>query len=568
MLKIKQLYTLPKTIDPIIFSDGFNIILGEKSELSDKNNGVGKSLCIEFINFALLKKKSDSRVSLIPKEVFSPETFICLDLEIHEISYTIQRSIKESEQPTIIFNKKEHKFNKIEDATKYLTEKLFSNLSINYPSFRVMLGPLIRDEKSEFKSLINCYDTKLRVPENYTPHLYLFGINFDLYEKIKQNIKTIEEVSNDILRIEENVKLLRQKNIDDARSDLNELDSEVNSIENSINKLENLTGYEIVKNEIILLEEKIEALRRRETILKHNISKLKLVSQRADIDIIEISEFYEQIKNGLGSLISKDLAEVISFKERIDEFQNRLIKDRKDLLTKELSEIKNELCELDKKYSENLAVLDQKGELKNLKQTYAAFKEKTTQLSQLKSFVDKYDKLEYEKQKLKSEKEANLLQLQSEIQSKKFIIDDFQKNILNIHEYIQGNKQASFQIKHTNKKQVIEIVMRIDDDGSHSIEREKVFIYDISLLLNKYTQKNHPGFLIHDNILDVDQHTLKKNINFLESKANFGSTQYILTLNSDRLEIANIELLSSLDSYVRARFTKNRRFLKAKYQEL
>jgi hypothetical protein len=39
-----------------------------------------------------------------------------------------------------------------------------------------------------------------------------------------------------------------------------------------------------------LLEEKIEALRRRETILKHNISKLKLVSQRADIDIIEISE--------------------------------------------------------------------------------------------------------------------------------------------------------------------------------------------------------------------------------------------------------------------------------------
>jgi len=87
-------------------------------------------------------------------------------------------------------------------------------------------------------------------------------------------------------------------------------------------------------------------------------------------------------------------------------------------------------------------------------------------------------------------------------------------------------------------------------------------------LLNKYTQKNHPGFLIHDNILDVDQHTLKKNINFLESKANFGSTQYILTLNSDRLEIANIELLSSLDSYVRARFTKNRRFLKAKYQEL
>ena len=109
--------------------------------------------------------------------------------------------------------------------------------------------------------------------------------------------------------------------------------------------------------------------------------------------------------------------------------------------------------------------------------------------------------------------------------------------------------------------------MRIDDDGSHSVEREKVFIYDIALLLNQHTQKNHPGFLIHDNILDVDQDTLVKSINFLENKANFGSSQYILTLNSDRLEVSETKLVDTLDSYVRARFTKNNRFLKTKYQE-
>ena len=40
--------------DSITFHDGFNIILGEKSESSEKRNGVGKSIAIEFINFVLL----------------------------------------------------------------------------------------------------------------------------------------------------------------------------------------------------------------------------------------------------------------------------------------------------------------------------------------------------------------------------------------------------------------------------------------------------------------------------------------------------------------------------------
>ncbi len=567
MLKIKRLYTIPEVIDPIPFSEGLNLVLGEKDDSSDKRNGVGKSLCIEFVNFALFKQKSHSRVAFIPKEVFSPETYVCLDIEIHGKSYTIKRSLKESEEPTIIEADNAFRFAKIEDATKYLTEKLFASVTSNYPSFRVIIGPLIRDERSEFKSLVNCYDTKYRIPENYTPHLYLLGIEIELYEQIKQLIKTIDDISNDISRIKENVKLLRQKDIDDARSDLNELDDEVHSIETSIGKLENLTGYEIVKDEIISLEGEIEAHRRQKTILKQHIVKLKTVSQKVEIDPSEISEFYDQLIEGLGSLISKNLSEVIDFKARIDEFQNQLINERKESLLKETAAIDKALVSLDKRYSENLAVLDQKGELKNLKQTYAAFKEKTDELSQLRSFVDRYDQLEAEKQRIKSEKEVCLLKLQSQIHSQKNVIDDFQKTILSIHEYVQGNKLASFQIKNTNKKQVVEIIMRIDSDGSHSVEREKVFIYDIALLLNQYTQKKHPGFLIHDNIFDVDQDTLIKSIKFLEDRALFGSTQYILTINSDRLELEGKSYLDDLVPYVRAQFTKQDRFLKTKYQE-
>lgn len=55
MIKINKLYSEPEIFTPISFDFGVNIIMGEKSEKTNKKIGVGKSVCIEFINFCLLK---------------------------------------------------------------------------------------------------------------------------------------------------------------------------------------------------------------------------------------------------------------------------------------------------------------------------------------------------------------------------------------------------------------------------------------------------------------------------------------------------------------------------------
>ena len=158
-----------------------------------------------------------------------------------------------------------------------------------------------------------------------------------------------------------------------------------------------------------------------------------------------------------------------------------------------------------------------------------------------------------------------MLRLQSNIIEARKTLESFERTILDIHEYVQGNRKASFEIKQTSKKQVVEIVMRIDDDGSHSVEREKVFIYDLALLLNEDTRKRHPGILIHDNIFDVDHDTLLKSLRYLTDRAKFDvGQQYILTLNADRLDDVTKRALAP---HVRAEFTKQHRFLKAKYQE-
>lgn len=145
MLKIRRLYSEPKIFEPIIFEDGFNLIVGETSEDNDKTNGVGKSLAIEFLNYGLLKQHSHSRVALIPEKELPEGLTICLDFEVNKHKITSRRSVANHECPTLIINGKSKSYSTLSDANDHLTALLFDDLNReNPPSFRIMMGPLIR----------------------------------------------------------------------------------------------------------------------------------------------------------------------------------------------------------------------------------------------------------------------------------------------------------------------------------------------------------------------------------------------------------------------------------------
>ena len=179
MIKLIKLYSEPPIFEPIKFLPGINLILGETVEDSNKTIGVGKSLCIEFINFCLLKQYKHSRISKIPREKLLPETEIILEFEINKNPLKILRSIDKFDNPRIInSDNKTIEFSNIEDANNYLTELLFEKkIDKTYPSFRELMGPLLRDERSEFKDILQCYDTNLRIPPQYNPNLYFFEID-------------------------------------------------------------------------------------------------------------------------------------------------------------------------------------------------------------------------------------------------------------------------------------------------------------------------------------------------------------------------------------------------------
>ncbi|MXO78609.1 AAA family ATPase [Paenibacillus sp. OT2-17] len=122
-IKLMKLYSQPEVFEPILFEDGVNIILGEKSDATTtsgrKTNGVGKSMSIEFINFCLFKKYSDSRIRLIPHDALSDDVYINLDLKIGQEYITILRSKKEQDRPLLKKNGETIVFENVDEAQRF-----------------------------------------------------------------------------------------------------------------------------------------------------------------------------------------------------------------------------------------------------------------------------------------------------------------------------------------------------------------------------------------------------------------------------------------------------------------
>ena len=573
---INHLYSENRVFDDIYFHDGINLILGEKYDESfvngRKTNGVGKSMCIEFLDFCLLNEYDKSRLSKIPVEVLSMEEYILLDLKIGDNDITIKRNRKNHDKPIIFRNNKITSFNKIQDARNYLESLIFFKCDTkNTPSFRNLLSILIRDERSEFKDIIKCHDLTKRIPNDLTTHLFLLGISLDSYHEISELEKKKELLSSSIKENRIEITQNGQKKMQDVRAMANALNDEIKKMDEAIEEFKTNKMFDSIENEIIEIENQMDELRIRQKIIKHDYDKIAKLPKPEKIDDYEIELIYNKFKKDLGNQIVKSLEEVVYFKNKVEEFQRILVNKKAMELKQQLRDISSQLNLLYDEYSEKIKIIDDKGVLKNLKTSLKIYENKKADFSRLSFLFDEYDKKNKELRQLKVKRGQEIIDIDNDIENNRDFINDFIITLLDIHESIMGNKECSFAIETVDSKKIpVEINLRIYDDGSHSVDRIKVFIYDTALLFNKYTRERHPLFLVHDNIFDVDQDTLVQSLNFLYEQELMGiDFQYILTLNRDKIENEEKSKLINMDidNHKVAVFTKQNKFLKRDYQE-
>ena len=577
-IRLNRLYSENNIFEEISFHDGVNIILGEKCDESSvkgrKTNGVGKSMSIEFLDFGFLNDYEKSRIAKIPKEVFPLEENVILDLDIGDENITIKRNRKQADQPVIIREGKTVSFDKLQDAREYLTGIIFPKLNgKKVPSFRNLFSILMRDERSEFTDIIKCHDLTKKIPDDLSAHLFLLGFSLEAYKNTLETIKEIDAVNTILTKDKKELTQEGKKKISDVKAELNALEDELQKLEDAIESFKTNETFDAMEADLIDLEDLLDKLRKRQKALRYDYDKIRKMTKPEQIDDREIELVYNQFKGELGSAVVKSLNEVVGFKNKIEEFQRTLVNQKAKELESQLKSIAEQIRILDDEYSEKLKVIDKKGVLKNLKVSLKIYEAKKDSISHTKFLFDQYEKNEKKKKMLRLQKTQQIMEIDNEIEQNKEIIDDFIDTILEIHESIMGNKECSFSIQTIDKargKTPIELTLRIYDDGSHSVDRTKVFIYDMALLFNQYTRDRHPLFLVHDNIFDVDQDTLVQCLNYIyKQEEQYQDFQYILTLNRDKIENEEQRKLiqMDIDEHQVAVFTKEKKFLGRNYQE-
>ena len=577
-IRLNRLYSESNIFEEISFHDGVNIILGEKYDDSSvkgrKTNGVGKSMSIEFLDFGFLNDYEKSRIAKIPKEVFPLEENVILDLDIGDEAITIKRNRKQADQPVIIREGRTVSFDKLQDAREYLTGLIFPKLNgKKVPSFRNLFSILMRDERSEFTDIIKCHDLTKKIPDDLSAHLFLLGFSLEAYKNTLETIKEIEAVNTVIAKDKKELTQEGKKKISDVKAELNALEDELHTLEEASESFKTNETVDSMEADLIELEDLLDQLRKRQKALRYDYEKIRKMPKPEQIDDREIELVYNQFKSELGNAVVKSLNEVVGFKNKIEEFQRTLVNQKAKELESQLKSIAEQIRVLDDEYSEKLKVIDKKGVLKNLKVSLKIYEAKKDSISHTKFLFDQYEKNEKKKRMLNLQKTQQLMEIDSEIEQNKEIMDDFIDTILEIHESIMGNKECSFSLQTVDKarkKTPVELTLRIYDDGSHSVDRTKVFIYDMALLFNQYTRDRHPLFLVHDNIFDVDQDTLVQCLNYIyKQEEQYQDFQYILTLNRDKIENEEQRKLiqMDIDEHQVAVFTKEKKFLGRNYQE-
>ena len=577
-VRINKLSSENNNFDEIIFHDGINLILGEKYDDSRiqgrKTNGVGKSMCIEFLDFGFLSDYDKSRIAKIPEDVFPLEEDVILDLTIGSENIVIRRNRKNHEKPVFYRGTKKVQFNKLHDAREYLRELIFGELtSKEVPSVRNLLSILIRDERSEFSDILKCHDLSKRIPDDLTVHLFMLGISLEGYKKVLETIKEIEKTGTVLNKTKRELTENGRKKIADVRAELNALDAELSQLEEAMDAFKTNDAFASMEAELVELENMLEQLRRRQKVLKIEYEKIKALPKPEQVDDSEIELVYNQFKSNLGNAVVKSLNDVVGFKNRVEEFQRSLVNQKAKELRQQIDEISEQIRILDEQYAEKIRIIDKKGVLKNLKTGLRIYESKKEVSAHTQILFEQYDKYDKQRRQQNIKKEQELLDIDNAIAALSEELKSFVMTISDIHEAVMGNRECSFEIKAKQSgqsKTPIEITLRIFDDGSHSVNRTKVFIYDMALMFNEYTQNRHPMFLVHDNIFDVDQDTLVQCLNYAYRKEEHCSGfQYILTLNRDKIENEERRKLITMDvdAHEVATFTKVRKFLKKDYQE-
>lgn len=539
---IHELYSnKPNYFNHISFNKGINIILADGNDNLEENsrNGLGKTTLINIIHFCLGARKNED----LPIQKLSDWEFtIVIDLFDEKITAT--RSFKNTSIITVKGDfdnfpikpkySKENKtyFYPINSWTTLLGQSLF-NLKIDdtfkiKPSFRMLISYFIRKTDNDFKKPFKTVSTSIKPIYSDLCTCLFLGLNWRLISKYQE----LNDENKDLTKNKKNIKE-SYGTMGELRPEINRLKKDVENYKSELDNFEILESYSDFEKEANKLTEELHELYRKRSILNKKLKQYEDSITSEETPKIDIEKIYNEVNFYFNENIKKTLNESEKFHENI-------ILNRKKFLESEILSVQNELSEIEdsinqksKQRSKSMDVLNNFGALHEYTAIQNKYITKKQNLEELESIIEKYENINFKKQKIKSEK----IEIEDKIQL------DYLENKSHLDNLINLFSENSSKLYDIPGDLIIDTIdkgfeFEIKIPKSKSLGKSKMmtFCYDL-MLLETFYDENLIDFLVHDsNIFDgVDSRQYGNSLNLINEKCQEKDLQYICMLNSDSI---------------------------------
>jgi uncharacterized protein YydD (DUF2326 family) len=557
---------------PIVFEDGFNVILADRTKEStrqDTRNALGKSTLIEIIHFCLGANASPNRG--LRRPALAGWSFT-LDLELAEGRAT--SVTRQTDAPGKIFldgdvgalalDPEEQSAARDDGLRVARWNQILRRVTFGLPeemptpkyqpTFRSLISYFARREPGGFISPFTHYRNQYEWDKqvNVAFLLELEWRHASEWQELKDRrelIAQLERASAGGLLGE------MLGSVGELEAERVQVREAAQSLRGQLAGFRVLPEYERIEEEANRLTEEIHSLSNANYRDRRSLG-LYETSQVAELppDIEAVTALYEEAGVQLAANIEKSLEDVAAFHVQILENRQHFLEDEIDRLQKAIDERRVRIEELTGERARLLSILADHGALSEYQRLQERLSEIEAQLRDIDARIARIRELE--QMRLRLAEDFQDLQRRA--------VADYEARAPQREQAIALFAQNSQALYRTPGKLIINITpngfqfdVEISGSGSHGVNNMKIFCFDLMLAQLWAKHEQRPGFLIHDSPLydGVDERQVALALERGARVCAQEGFQYIVTLNSDAIPEGEFSDDFSLDPYVRHRLT-------------
>ena len=235
--------------------------------------------------------------------------------------------------------------------------------------------------------------------------------------------------------------------------------------------------------------------------------------------------------------------------DEVAEFHASVIRNRRLFLQSELESVQERLrtteeriARLDAERAQVMELLDQSMALDTFRKAEAELTGLDAAIADLEQRLQQAEALTEGDLKRKAMALNAQTALRTEYAERAEALDEAMALFSQLGREIYSDRDVSLLIEPTDKG-VLKVVPRIDGDSSRGISEVKTFLLDIVCLVTAIRGSRAPRILVHDSLLfdSMDERQIASCLNIGARLADEYGFQYIVTMNSDRLEAVERE---------------------------